>query len=32
MVKAVDPAAVITDIQVEEKAGGVRGRWTREAR
>jgi cyclic pyranopterin monophosphate synthase len=32
MVKAVDPAAVITNVQVEEKAGGVRGRWAREAR
>jgi cyclic pyranopterin monophosphate synthase len=32
MVKAVDPAAVITDVQVEEKAGGVHGRWTRESR
>jgi cyclic pyranopterin monophosphate synthase len=31
MVKAVDPAAVITDVRVEEKAGGVRGRWTRES-
>ena len=29
MVKAVDPAAVITDVQVEEKAGGKRGRWQR---
>jgi cyclic pyranopterin monophosphate synthase len=32
MVKAVDPAAVITDVQIEEKAGGVHGRWTRESR
>ena len=29
MVKAVDPAAVITDVRVEEKAGGKTGRWTR---
>lgn len=29
MVKAVDPAAVITDIQVEEKLGGKTGTWTR---
>ena len=32
MVKAVDPAAVITDIRVEEKTGGKTGRWTRTAR
>ena len=31
MVKAVDPAAVITDIRVEEKTGGKTGRWTRTA-
>ncbi|GGT33957.1 cyclic pyranopterin monophosphate synthase MoaC [Nonomuraea spiralis] len=31
MVKAVDPAAVITDIRVEEKVGGKTGLWTREA-
>jgi cyclic pyranopterin monophosphate synthase len=31
MVKAVDPAAVITDVRVEEKAGGVSGDWTRAA-
>jgi cyclic pyranopterin monophosphate synthase len=30
MVKAVDPAAVITDVRVEEKAGGKSGRWQRE--
>jgi cyclic pyranopterin phosphate synthase len=30
MVKAVDPAAVITDVRVEEKTGGTRGPWTRE--
>ena len=29
MVKAVDPAAVITDIRVEEKTGGSSGTWTR---
>jgi cyclic pyranopterin phosphate synthase len=29
MVKAVDPAAVITDVRVEEKAGGKSGRWER---
>lgn len=29
MVKAVDPAAVITDIQVESKTGGKSGDWHR---
>ncbi|HEY9524266.1 MAG TPA: cyclic pyranopterin monophosphate synthase MoaC [Thermopolyspora sp.] len=29
MVKAVDPAAVITDVRVEEKIGGKTGVWTR---
>jgi cyclic pyranopterin monophosphate synthase len=29
MVKAVDPAAAITDVRVEEKTGGKHGRWTR---
>jgi cyclic pyranopterin monophosphate synthase len=29
MVKAVDPAAVITDIQVERKSGGRTGLWQR---
>jgi cyclic pyranopterin phosphate synthase len=29
MVKAVDPAAVISDVRVEEKSGGKTGRWTR---
>jgi cyclic pyranopterin phosphate synthase len=29
MVKAVDKAAVITDIQVESKAGGKSGDWSR---
>jgi cyclic pyranopterin monophosphate synthase len=29
MIKAIDPAAVITDIRVEEKSGGKTGTWTR---
>jgi cyclic pyranopterin monophosphate synthase len=29
MVKAVDPAAVITDVRVEEKTGGKTGPWHR---
>ena len=29
MVKAVDRAAVITDIRVEEKTGGRSGTWRR---
>ncbi|HKB31949.1 MAG TPA: cyclic pyranopterin monophosphate synthase MoaC [Streptosporangiaceae bacterium] len=29
MVKAIDPAAVISDIQVEEKTGGATGPWQR---
>jgi cyclic pyranopterin monophosphate synthase len=29
MVKAIDPAAVITDVRVEEKAGGKTGAWHR---
>ncbi|WP_067456318.1 cyclic pyranopterin monophosphate synthase MoaC [Actinomadura macra] len=29
MVKAVDPAAVITDVRVEEKTGGKTGIWRR---
>jgi cyclic pyranopterin phosphate synthase len=29
MVKAVDPAAVISDVRVEEKTGGKSGRWRR---
>jgi cyclic pyranopterin phosphate synthase len=29
MVKAIDPAAVITDVRVEEKAGGKTGTWRR---
>ena len=31
MVKALDPAAVITDVQVEEKLGGKTGEWHRPA-
>lgn len=29
MVKAVDPAATITDVRVEHKSGGKTGEWTR---
>ena len=29
MVKAVDPAAVITDVRLDEKTGGRRGHWVR---
>ncbi|GAA4140511.1 cyclic pyranopterin monophosphate synthase MoaC [Actinomadura keratinilytica] len=29
MVKALDPAAVITDVRVEEKTGGKTGHWHR---
>lgn len=29
MVKAVDPAAVIRDVRLEEKTGGRRGTWRR---
>jgi cyclic pyranopterin phosphate synthase len=29
MVKAIDPAAVITDVRVDEKAGGKTGAWRR---
>jgi cyclic pyranopterin monophosphate synthase len=29
MVKAIDPAAVITDVRVEEKLGGKTGAWHR---
>jgi cyclic pyranopterin phosphate synthase len=32
MVKAVDKAAVITDVRVEEKAGGKSGDWSRGGR
>ncbi|NJP66288.1 cyclic pyranopterin monophosphate synthase MoaC [Streptomyces spiramenti] len=31
MVKAVDRAAVITDIRVDEKTGGASGDWSRES-
>ena len=31
MVKAVDPAAVLTDIRLESKSGGKRGQWTRDS-
>ncbi|AYY14869.1 cyclic pyranopterin monophosphate synthase MoaC [Actinobacteria bacterium YIM 96077] len=30
MIKAIDRAAVITDVRVEEKSGGRSGRWQRE--
>ena len=30
MVKAVDPAATLSDVRLEEKTGGKRGHWTRE--
>jgi cyclic pyranopterin phosphate synthase len=30
MVKAVDPAATLTDVRLEEKTGGTRGTWTRD--
>ena len=29
MIKAVDPAAVITDVRVDEKTGGKTGEWRR---
>jgi cyclic pyranopterin phosphate synthase len=29
MIKAIDPAAVICDVKVDEKTGGKTGRWTR---
>lgn len=29
MIKAVDPAACLTDVQVEEKLGGKTGQWRR---
>jgi cyclic pyranopterin phosphate synthase len=31
MIKAVDPAAVITDVRVDEKTGGKTGPWLRPA-
>jgi cyclic pyranopterin phosphate synthase len=30
MVKAVDPRAVITDVRVDAKTGGVTGDWRRD--
>ena len=30
MVKAIDPAAVISDVRVEEKTGGKTGHWRRQ--
>jgi cyclic pyranopterin phosphate synthase len=30
MVKAIDPAAVLTDIRVDEKTGGASGDWHRD--
>ena len=30
MVKAVDPAAVLTDLRVERKSGGQTGEWSRD--
>jgi cyclic pyranopterin monophosphate synthase len=32
MVKAVDKAAVVTDVRVDSKSGGRSGTWTRDAR
>jgi cyclic pyranopterin monophosphate synthase len=29
MIKAVDPAAVVTDVRVDEKLGGKTGIWHR---
>lgn len=31
MVKAVDPGAVVTDVRVDAKSGGVSGDWSRDA-
>ena len=31
MVKAVDPAAIISDVRLDEKTGGRRGHWVRPA-
>jgi cyclic pyranopterin phosphate synthase len=31
MVKAVDPAAVISEVRLDEKTGGKRGHWVRPA-
>jgi len=30
MIKAIDPAAVITDVRVDEKSGGKSGTWRRD--
>jgi len=30
MIKAIDPAAVITDVRVDEKSGGKSGTWQRD--
>jgi len=30
MIKAVDPAAVLTDVKLDDKTGGKHGHWTRE--
>ena len=30
MIKAVDPAAVLTDVRLDDKTGGKHGHWTRE--
>lgn len=30
MIKAVDPAAVLTDVRVDEKSGGKTGTWRRD--
>ena len=32
MIKAVDPAATLTDVRVERKEGGKTGEWVREER
>lgn len=32
MVKAVDPAATLTEVRLVEKSGGTHGHWTRESR
>ena len=31
MIKAMDPAAVLTDVRLEVKEGGKTGRWERPA-
>jgi cyclic pyranopterin phosphate synthase len=30
MIKAIDPAAVITDVRVDQKSGGKSGTWQRD--